>query len=756
MDSSKPQQYNIEEHLSALYGETPLDASRRQIRLIKLHAGEWDRPICCHLSSASLGSKPNYQALSYTWGTDSETRNIIINDRPFPVRKNLYKILKRLRRHVVGEDLVLWIDAICINQSKLAMEERAAQVKMMTTIYSSCRQVLVWLGDCYTKADPPRCLRFLTRGRDNKELLQEYANDFRRDATELDYCFHLACFFFLLKDTGREVNYNHYELPPFWGTGLKDTMSRLSRYGIPPTTEEFKECYTERMCLMLRYVSESAWTTRIWTVQEFATAPKVTICFGTTAVPLESFYKGFKVYDYGGDAHRGHALWALRFSNRLGMLQYAFHRHILLRNAMTTIWPWARLNSYLKNSYLNPLLSRVRPSSLWILRRMARKSSTTIFEMVASFRDSEASNALDKVFAVMSFMSFVGIPLPIEINYAVSVEDLYTSVSSNQILTCKNNPEAYEPLAPLRFCREKNRYKTLPSWVVDWTSYPWNDDHIISEVTRAHRLSPDMVPWLQIEPNPDEDQDGRTLESPTRMIGATKYNAAEGIEGYPPSIFTASNFTILALSGISIGTVCEVISLDQYLARRLAGMHESISKKKGRGGMVLRTLTADMLDKAVDWGRIDEFWASLLAALEVAQRGLVEEMSNGTKLGLISLQDVAMRAEKLTIIRYADPEERAKRNIDAAFVEQLGELMRWIGLMSKGNSLFITDTGYVGLGGNGMSAEDRVYILHQGRTPFVLRRSGSRFRVISECYVDGLMTGEAASLGLKPERIEIE
>ncbi|CAG7565946.1 unnamed protein product [Fusarium equiseti] len=378
--------------------------------------------------------------------------------------------------------------------------------------------------------------------------------------------------------------------------------------------------------------------------------------------------------------------------------------------------------------------------------------------MVASFRDSEATNALDKVFAVMSFMSFVGIPLPMEIDYAVSVKDLYTSVSSNQILTCKNNPEAYEPLAPLRFCREKNRYKTLPSWVVDWTSYPRNDDHIISGFTRAPKLFPDMVPWLQIKPIPDEDQDARTLECPTRMIGATKYNAAEGIKGYSPSIFAASNLTILALLGISIGTVCEVISFDQYRARKLASMHESISKKEGRcrSGMVLRTLTADMLDKAVDWGRIDEFSDSLLTALEVAERGLEEEKNNGTKLGLISLQDGAMRAEKLIITRYADLEERAKRNIAAAFVKQLGELMQWIGLMSKGNRLFVTDTGYVGLGGNGISPGDKLYILHQGRTPFVLRQSGSRFRLISECYVDGLMTGEAASLGLEPERIEIE
>jgi hypothetical protein len=241
------------------------------------------------------------------------------------------------------------------------------------------------------------------------------------------------------------------------------------------------------------------------------------------------------------------------------------------------------------------------------------------------------------------------------------------------------------------------------------------------------------------------------------MIGATRYNATEGIKGDPPSIFTASNLTVLAVSGIAIGTVREVTSVSRRAAWKLAGTHEGASKKerRDRRGMMLRTLAADMLDKPVDWGRIGEFWNSLLAASEVAERRLEEETNNGTRLGAISFEDVAMRAEELIRTRYASPEERAGGNIDAAFVEQLGELMRWIGLMSKGNSIFVTDTGYIGLGGNEISAEDKLYVLHQGRTPFVLRWSGSRFSLISECYVDGLMYGKAAYKGIKPERIEI-
>ncbi|KAM6534519.1 hypothetical protein FALCPG4_004153 [Fusarium falciforme] len=759
----------IEDPISPLYSEVPLDASHREIRILTLHAGKWEDPIRCDLSSTSLDSNPDFQALSYSWGTDLTTVDITVNDWPFPVRENLRTILQRLRRPVLGENLVLWVDAICINQSKSsahANAERSSQVSMMATIYSRCREVLVWLGHCYL--DRKQSLRFLSLGRGNKELLLEYANDFRRDPRKLDYCFHLACFFFLLKDVGTQVNYDRYELPPFWGTGHRHILSRLPQYGIPPTTEAFKEFYAQRMCVMLKYVSESTWATRMWTLQEFATAPKVTICFGTAAVPLETFVRVTDIHGDGGDSgdsddgEDGRAFWSREFSNRFGSLVYAFHRHTTLRNAMATTWPWARLNRY-----LGPLLSQFTPSPLWILRRMARRSSTTIFELVAAFRDSEATDAHDKVYAVMSFMSFVGIPLPMEIDYAIPVKKVYINVCSNQILTCKNESAAYEPLAPLRFSRHKNKYKTspdknkgrpLPSWVVDWTSYPWNDNDIIPIPTRTRKLSPEIVPWLQIKPCKDLDQDDRTVEHPTRMIGATRYNATKGIKGNPPSISTDH---ILTVSGMAIGTVREVALVSRHAAWKLARAGEGASDKerRDRRAMVLRTLAADMLDQPVDWARIGEFWVSLLEALEVAEMRLGEETNNGMRMGPTFFEDVAMRAGKTIRTRYERSEEMTTDNLDAAFVERLGELIRWIGLMSKGNSLFATSSGHIGLGGNEISVEDMVYVLHEGRTPFVLRPipdSELRFQVISECYIDGLMYGEAKHMKIELQRIEIE
>jgi hypothetical protein len=125
----------------------------------------------------------------------------------------------------------------------------------------------------------------------------------------------------------------------------------------------------------------------------------------------------------------------------------------------------------------------------------------------------------------MSFMSFVGMQLPMKIDYNISVKTVYIGVCKDHIMTCKDDPEAYEALAPVPFGRHKNKHKDLPSWVVDWTSYPWHDNHIIPTSVRPPKLSPETVLWLYIESSPDPHQGRRTVEPPQRMTGATRYNA---------------------------------------------------------------------------------------------------------------------------------------------------------------------------------------------------------------------------------------
>ena len=92
---------------------------------------------------------PQYEALSYTWGPQSPTVEITINEQPFAVRENLYNALTRLRRS--DKHRVLWIDAICINQEDII--ERSDQVQRMRSIYQRAETVLIWLGESYDNSD---------------------------------------------------------------------------------------------------------------------------------------------------------------------------------------------------------------------------------------------------------------------------------------------------------------------------------------------------------------------------------------------------------------------------------------------------------------------------------------------------------------------------------------------------------------------------------------------------------------------------
>ncbi|KAJ9647155.1 hypothetical protein H2199_002141 [Coniosporium tulheliwenetii] len=127
-----------------------LDHDKAEIRILTIHPS-WRlaAPRECTLSKASLSDKPVYGALSYVWGDPSVTTPIIVNGVEVQVTTNLDSAL----RHICQErfPLILWVDAICINQEDLA--ERSQQVQLMGKIYSQAEGVMVWLGEAAEKSD---------------------------------------------------------------------------------------------------------------------------------------------------------------------------------------------------------------------------------------------------------------------------------------------------------------------------------------------------------------------------------------------------------------------------------------------------------------------------------------------------------------------------------------------------------------------------------------------------------------------------
>lgn len=91
-----------------------------------------------------LASQPKYTAISYTWGCDAKTSNILLNGKEFAVRNNLYELLNTLAESEIG---LFWVDAICIDQTNVS--ERNHQVGLMGEIYFQADTVIVWLDSAH-------------------------------------------------------------------------------------------------------------------------------------------------------------------------------------------------------------------------------------------------------------------------------------------------------------------------------------------------------------------------------------------------------------------------------------------------------------------------------------------------------------------------------------------------------------------------------------------------------------------------------
>jgi hypothetical protein len=118
----------------------PLDLAERSIRVLEvLPRTAPVQLVSCRLTHQPLNNSTHI-ALSYTWGPHEPKFPIEINSTLFFVRANLHDFFTHT--DVVGK--LLWIDAICIDQSNTA--ERVNQVQLMDKIYSQAKNVIVWLG----------------------------------------------------------------------------------------------------------------------------------------------------------------------------------------------------------------------------------------------------------------------------------------------------------------------------------------------------------------------------------------------------------------------------------------------------------------------------------------------------------------------------------------------------------------------------------------------------------------------------------
>lgn len=138
------------------------------IRLFCLHQGGYEDPVRIQLSHYRLNNAPRSCALSYVWGSPTQTDTYLCEDQSqagvLPLTSSLCGILRSIRAHNFSGGLPLWIDQVCINQKHNA--KKARQVKIMGQLYSRAETTLIHLaGD----------------GSDDKEITSALENIIRDD-----------------------------------------------------------------------------------------------------------------------------------------------------------------------------------------------------------------------------------------------------------------------------------------------------------------------------------------------------------------------------------------------------------------------------------------------------------------------------------------------------------------------------------------------------------------------------------------------
>ncbi len=133
--------------LKKLYHSLP-ELGSGEARFIHLHPGNLSDPLVCTINTASLGTSPEYEALSYTWRNSESVDGfpdvpVLINGVTVYVLSNLGLALKCLRHE--RSERALWIDFLCINQANTP--ELNDQVQQMGDIYQSAAQVVAFVGD---------------------------------------------------------------------------------------------------------------------------------------------------------------------------------------------------------------------------------------------------------------------------------------------------------------------------------------------------------------------------------------------------------------------------------------------------------------------------------------------------------------------------------------------------------------------------------------------------------------------------------
>jgi heterokaryon incompatibility protein (HET) len=209
-----------------------------QIRLLELLPGHDDDALQGLVRHVSISECPKFSAISYAWGPALKPFQLRTTEGKILLTSSLHAALKRLRS--VTERVILWADAICIDQTNVY--EKGTQIRLLPTIFESAKTVFAWIGN-------------------------EEDNSYQALET-------------LLQIRTNEVK------PDIWPKGLPRIPKEWQYRGLPPMKSEVWRHITT--------LFQREWFRRAWIIQEVVLASEVKIVCGSWAISWDDVFLAVK------------------------------------------------------------------------------------------------------------------------------------------------------------------------------------------------------------------------------------------------------------------------------------------------------------------------------------------------------------------------------------------------------------------------------------------------------------------------------
>jgi hypothetical protein len=352
------------------------------------------------------------------------------------------------------------------------------------------------------------------------------------------------------------------------------------------------------------------------------------------------------------------------------------------------------------------------------LLRNIQPGALDLLNLAFLARSAEAGNARDKVYALLGLAKDTerlcylegNIVHHFQVSYAKSICDVYISAAKAMI----TSGGLYDVLAEARGLEPSK--DVLPTWVPNWSiqKRSWDAIDLTSRSIKILGSSRPKLPGHHLLSNlrtpstfSASNSDTNTIfKSPNLMIvNGMTYGQIEQL-GSQYSGYSSYS------SKATVAKVIEWLQSCEKLASECSGIFGTVSKQD----VLWRTLIADQADgqqpaPAEYRGHYHAFRQSLERLLQIEQEGerdadfILDMRSNGW-----------------------------------LFSKELGSHCqgRKLGIVQGGMLCLVPTTALVG---------DFITILDSCRVPIVLRQFGMSFRVVGDCYVHGIMYGEAINSG---------